>query len=484
MSPILDLPNELLYRIVSLTPWSDLVPFALSCRAIHVRCKDTLQERLALKKYSALTVGGFDLDESYFTGSDDLMVDSKHNAVLILGNILDEPDVANWSRIIRIGDLCNENEPFFDGHDSDDDYRDEMQLVVERHSIGLEKMVKECVFIPEGDKTDAFESLCKPTGEVVAARLLLTLLPNLHTVAFQSNSYGVTKLLEVVERIAVANRDPNSSHHGKALGQLREITMDRWDTEFGEDPHVYGPFAMLPSVKVIRGFKIDGQYFHWPSSFAAPSSNVTEIDIEHSAVTSGAFRALLGGISALRKFTYHHGGATVGEGLYDPAGIVKALIEHAAASLISLDIDAKDTYMDEEEVQYVGSLQAFRVLKTIRLEEHTFQYRIVIAFENVQALSDGQYHEEEDSQSDDSREDGSWDRLVDILPASIQTFKLVQTPDAKGFKELFEGMTKHKSEKLPALKTIQFEHSKPLDPDILKDLKSAGLKLKSWNNTI
>ncbi|KAL8764698.1 MAG: hypothetical protein Q9209_007921 [Squamulea sp. 1 TL-2023] len=415
----------------------------------------------------------------------DLVVDSKHNALAILGNILDEPDVANRPRIIRIGDLCDEVESFFDEPSPEDDYCDQMQEMIERHSIGLEKMVKECVFIPEPDKTDAFESLCKPTGEVVAARLLLTLLPNLHTVAFQSNSHGLTKLLEVVENIAMANRDPNSVHHGKALGRLREITMDRWATKFGEDPRIYRPFAMLPSVKVIRGFKIDGQYFHWPSSFAARSSNVTQIDIKHSAVTSGAFRALLGGISALKKFTYHHAGATVGDGLYDPAGIVKALLEHAAASLISLDIDANDSYIDDgEEVQYIGSLQAFGVLKTIRLEEHTFQYRKMDPLENVQALLDGQSHAEEDSQSDDSREDGSWDRLVDILPASVQTFKLVQVPGAEGFKDLFEGMTNYKSENLIALEAIHFEHSEPLDPDILGNLKSVGLKLKSWNNII
>ena len=487
MFPILDFPNELLHRTVRLVQWSDLVPFALSCKTIHNCCGMDLKERLALKKYSTLTFGGFDVSESRFCDPEAHIkqfegsgVDAKHNALLLLGSILDEPDVARWPRLIRIGGGCDEDETFFDQDELDDDYRDKMQQVVTRHSTGLKKIIDDCVFIPEVDKASTFESLCKPTGEVVALRLLLTLLPNVQDIAFQSNSRRLPKLAEIVESIATANRDPSSPHRNKALVHLSKVSMDRADTEMGENPHIYGPFAMLPSLKNIQGCKIDGESFDWPHSFHDLSSNVTEIEIEHSAVSSAAFSGLLGGISALRKLTYHHACCIIGDEIYDPAGIMTALRQHAAHSLVSLDVtaDQYNVHSNDEEDQHVGSLRMFQKLRNIRLDEYAFHFRIRDPLGNVQALPDGQFYDDEAL----TEEDG-WEPLVDILPASVRAFTLVQYSDPRDIRELFENMGAQKSEKLPKLKIIRFDHGhdKSLEPDMIKELKDAGFVLKSWN---
>lgn len=500
MFPILSLPNELLHRIVHAVPWPDLVPFALSCKIIHICCASKLKDRLALKRYSVLTFGGFDLGESMFCDQEahetleeleDPGVDAKHNALLLLGSILDEPDVARWPMSMRIGYLCDEDQDYIVHGELDDDHLDKMQQIVAQHSTGLKKIIDECLFIPQVDKASTFESLCQPPGEVVAVRLLLTLLPNVKSIAFQSNSHGIEKLAEVVERIAVANRDPTSHLHSKALRHLSKISIDRADTEMGKNAHIYGPFAMLPSLKTIQGCKIDGDSFEWPENHHDSSSNVTEIDIKHSAMSSAAFTGLISGIATLKKFTYHHAGPIVGDGRYDPAGIVAALRQHAAHSLVLLNITA-DQYalvLDEDGDQHVGSLRLFQALKNIRLDENAFQFRIRDPLDNVQASTGEQSYEDEvstEKDDEDSTEEDQWERLVDILPASVQTFKLVQYSDPRDTRKLFEGMANQIAEKLPALKTIRFEHEhdEPLKSDLVKELKDAGLILKSWNLTI
>lgn len=499
MFPILDLPNELLRRIVYLVQCSDLVPFALSCRTIHICCGVALRKRLALKKYSTLAFGGFDLTHRKIV---DLIgskgsrhCDAKDNALLLLGSILEEPDMACWPGSIRIGSYCDEVEPLID---QDELTGEKMQQVVARHSTGLRKIIDECIFIPEIEKESTFESLCKPTGEVVAVRLLLTLLPNLQSIAFEGNSRRLPMLARAVERIAIANRDPTSPSHSKALVHLSKISMKSLDEdeESGECPCIYGPFAMLPSLKTVRGCQIDGASFTWPHSFHDQTSNVTEIDIRYSAVSSAAFSGLISGISALKNFTYHHAGFIVGDEHYDPAGIMEALRQHSAHSLVSVDMtaDQEELYGGEEEDQHVGSLRIFQVLMDVRLEEMAFHFRIRDPLDNinVQALMDEQFYEDEvltekddeDSTEEKEWEDG-WERLVDILPASVQTFQLRQYSDSRVIRELFEGMAIQR-EKLPALNTIRFEHGydDPLESDMVTELKDAGLVLKSWYRTM
>ncbi|KAG6994081.1 hypothetical protein G7Y79_00047g083070 [Physcia stellaris] len=307
-----------------------------------------------------------------------------------------------------------------------------MQHVVARHSTGLRKIIDECIFIPEKDKESTFESLCKPTGEVVAVRLLITLLPNLQSIAFEGKIRRLPILAKAVERIAIANRDPTSPCHNKALVHLSKISVGSEDVDSQESPCIYGPFAMLPSLKSIQGYRIDVESITWPHSFHDWTSNVSEIDIRESAVWAAAFSELIRGISALKKFTYHYAGTWTEDEDYDPAGIMAALRQHAAHSLVSLDMvaDQEDLECHEEpEDQHVGSLRMFQVLKDVRLEEMAFHFRIRVPLDNVQALMD-EYEVLTEEDDEDSTEENEWEdgceRLVDILPASVQTFQLRQ----------------------------------------------------------
>ena len=303
--------------------------------------------------------------------------------------------------------------------------------------------------------------------------LLLTLLSGLVAVTIQNWSHKSEKVQEVVRQIAQANRNPESSSYQTALTNLNQFSIDSTRTIYGEDMQLYAPFAMLPSMRSLHGNKIDDCLFKWPTGFKPHSSTVTEISLYDSAIESANIEVLLGGIAALKKFTYYHGGGTLRSGDYDPAGIVDALRKHAAGTLEMLDIEAHDTFsMDEEVTPFVGSLQMFTALKSIRLEEQVFlkndndkPYTVKDAVSNeVEALFHQGY---------------PWVPLIDILPASITCFTLLQMFDNKVTRTLLGGMAKHKSEKLPALKVITFECPDPLEPEMKQALKDTGLVLKS-----
>lgn len=461
MFPILDLPNELIRRIIELVHPDDMETFALLNRLVYALATDTLSSHNALKKrYSSLKISYLDYDHSIAQAQRSR--DSNH-ALLLLASIFKNPDVAYYPEVIHVGS-CDDSEG---GYASDaEDVSRERESAVRQYSVQLRNMVDANQLIDEDLKEDMGDSISHSGSESVAVTLLMTLLPNLRHIDLCSWSAGEdTELLHnVIYRIAKANWDSTSTDYGKALSRLQSLSMNAFEVEDGEDINGFIPFALLPSMRTLRGHKVRGDDdLIWPTIYHPQPSTVTEINLKDSCVEASCFESLFAGIAALKTFAYEHGGSEPSAWKkhvhYRPIAIIDALSKHASHSLEALGIDCNDGMLDEEdEDELPESLRSFTRLKSIRLEDRLFQ--------NLGRVGS---------------EDGSVVvRLVDYLPASTTTFTLVQLDDPEFTMQLLEGLPQEKAEKLPKLVKLIFESPHPLDGVMKVSLQAAGISLWSW----
>ena len=152
----------------------------------------------------------------------------------------------------------------------------------------------------------------------------------------------------------------------------------------------------------------------WPSSFLTCHSTVTEISFTQSAIGAQHFRSFLAGIAALQRFTYEHDDGP-GRAKLQPLGIVQALEEFAAKSLISLHLAAcwyGHAYEIEED-QYVKNLQKLIALKFLWIDEKFFEREACTR----------KYLEEKDELKMEIEILRDW--MVDILPGSLDDFTIL-----------------------------------------------------------
>ncbi|KAL8691724.1 MAG: hypothetical protein Q9218_003117 [Villophora microphyllina] len=405
------------------------------------------------------------------------------HAPLLLGSIIDYPDVAYYPTRMSMGSCGDEVYDYEKFHAVEDaeEILFRRQSVVDHHSIRLRTMVDHSNCIEPAVKVKLGNAICRPQNEFAAICLLLTLLPNLvsldihdlFTLSLENSFLGI------VRRIATANHSPNSSSHGIALSRLRDVALRCNSTQSVE---LFGPFTALPSIRRLRGFNIHGDTFSWPHDLQPGSSTVTAIRMEYSAVSATALGALFAGIAGLKKFEYQYGGAPRIAAPYEPVGIIHALQMHAGHSLQMLDIEGQ-VYGEPEnwEGKVLWSLRGFTALKSIRLEDTLFQIP---------------YHDDPDEvsisadttrMSEDRMAPGQlcvMHRLNDVLPASVKGFTLVQLMDDEDSRNLLETFAELKAEKLPNMKRLSFECSNPLEDGMANALKASGVKLFSWKTPI
>ena len=481
MPTFLDLSNELLYRIIKAVPGDDLQSLSLTNKLLHALSDKDCKRHLTLKRYSTLCFrGDYTFGYVHPPPKPKSHEDTK-DAFLFLESIIKDPGVKDYPQTMLLGNCDDEGDTTFQDHDptywSNVDKR---QSIITECSAQLKTMIEDCSFLPEDGKQKASIDILNPKYEGLAISLIATLLPNLRSIVTQGWLWGAAswRFSTMVGKIAEANQDPQSPNHNKALSQLEEFSMAHTDTEGGENISIYCSFAMLPSMRILRGTAIDGEIgIAWPLRFQPGSSNVTEINFTRSAVDGRTFESLLSGISALRKFIYHHYGSPVGFGLYSATRYVNSLRSHAASSLQLLDISAEDTsdFTDEElEEQQVGSLRIFRSLNYVRLEYTAFRTAGPDDGLNSEALEGQGFHSEEEEDEETAE---SMERLVDILPASIKSLTLINNGETEEIQELFRGMVEEMSEKLPVLKAVTFEGDDPLEDGTETALKHAGLTL-------
>ncbi|KAL9584821.1 MAG: hypothetical protein Q9212_001888 [Teloschistes hypoglaucus] len=480
MPKLLDLPNELLDRVVGSVRPPDLEALALTNKSIHGLMHTALQRHLwSRKNYALVRVGYHDRDLS------PPPVECRH-ALLFLAKILEDPNVAHYPTALSVGECGSEDGDYDDLDDeNDENVMTQRQRTVERHSDGLRDMVKSCHLLPPERTDQTVDSICNPLNEDAALCMILSLSPSLREIRID-DLLDDRRFLDMVQRAAMANWDPESSSHNIALNHLEEIYLLRDENPYGMDIQHFVPFAMLPSIRRLRGFNIDGDTFAWPSEFSRQSSTLTHIQMVYSATSAQALDGLLKGVAALKSFEFEYGGPGELSSNYEPVGIIRALRKYAAHSLELMDIQGQSNAdSDEWEGMAVGSLRDFTRLKFICLEDTIFQipdsYNEFESSEAGKTLRDPTDVESELIDVGDLRKMGS---LVHILPASVKRFTLVQLLDDEDTRDLLEDIAELKAEMLPKLKRLTVQCPNPFEDEMRDALKAAGIKLYSWGTPL
>ena len=295
--------------------------------------------------------------------------------------------------------------------------------------------------------------------------ILLTILPNLQSITLADVSHYNTEITEIVSLIAAANHDSTSPAYGRMLSKLREVVIECTDGDSGENPQDFGPFAEIPSMRILRGRSICDEFFDNSRHLAQIQymSNLEEISMTECAFKSPVFKWLLRGIGSLKRFTYFYKRDESLPEDQEFCGTFSALKKYASHSLELLDVTVDvETLRAEkwDEDYWIGDLKLFKCLRSLRLDGIFFE----LPWSRI-----------------DSKGEESWDGetayLEKLLPASIREVTLVKTSNLENPAVLFDDLADAKEQQFPDLKRIVVEDCFTLQKDVLEDCKKVGIEV-------
>ena len=441
MPTLLDLPNELLCKILEHIYPDDIPNFSLACKDIYSVAEDAVKIHLGR-------------EDTY----EDIVLDGCHrhrenaHPLPLIREMCMDWRVGEYVKTLTIG-CCGPcldpaGFPVKETVEDTQQYKSEKRrdnklnrrvMPTIRHYIE-EKAVEWCLPPPS---RFGVESLCDEAerGERSAmfALLLLFFLPNLEAICLSQYTWSALHLKDTI--LSMSKRDPQqSSRARKPFMSLKEVDLRGSPQDFiGEDADVLLWFTALPSMQKLYGDYVVGQWQPIEEWTIQPhTSNVTEIRLSNSAIRSEHLEQLFLGIRSLKKFTYHHNGQLAGGMEFKAHTILAALLRHAEHSLTFLAMFGNcDTF--EEEDDGLDDLWCFQVLKELRLSIGIYQealpYRVA---------------------PDGSRSKEDFKPLVQALPRSIETVSLSGVKEFRHVAALFVDFAKKKDLQLPNLKKIRF----------------------------
>lgn len=199
------------------------------------------------------------------------------------------------------------------------------------------------------------------------------------------------------------------------------------------------PFVSLPSMRVIRGASVESWSFddyHFCDNHGLPPLPVTEIDLQRTSLPAHYLEYVLRYSRVLKRFRYDRGPEYLRSGA-EPGEISKTLLECARHSLESLVLTGGTASRSPGDENIDGLLRGFKVLKEIHLPSNAF----------LTYTSRGKCL---------SKPTEDIPRLVDVLPASIETVRLDGEMTWEDITALLIGMPENRIKGLPKLKEILF----------------------------
>jgi hypothetical protein len=161
---------------------------------------------------------------------------------------------------------------------------------------------------------------------------------------------------------------------------LEELFISWYDTENGIDAYRAIPFFSIPSLIKVSGSMVRGGGAEDTPEKGARFSNVTDIDLDNSAVSDG-LSAWINLCRELRSFRYMHGGGMISWDDLVPSAFGETLRPHAASlQRLWIEIETQELEnggVDESEM-WIGSLEDYTALKILGIPP-----AILLDMENV-----------------------------------------------------------------------------------------------------
>lgn len=357
--------------------------------------------------------------------------------------------------------------------------------------------MKACPYLGEGEHEHWIkDTLSWHINTIVA--LLASMYPCLKRFWLTDNCDN-DHLLFLAQKIDQANRLDSGSPH--ALSKLPYVEGGGGTSDFFTTMEPFEPLSALPCMRSYKG-----RYNYHETPWAPPEkkSTITCLELNECMIHVAALRSALSGIGKLQIFTYEYYWAWDGlssesrrngwERDWRVGEIILSLLESAGHSLVELDLTRngsseqqrakearerartgcgelrayEDVENDNDESDgtvklFMGSHRGFQVFKYVRVQNEAFV-------------------EEDSEDSVNSASARIVHRLVDLLPAMVETITLT-TPrlSRKDSYQLLESFPELKEERVPKLKKFKFESDKPNNNKPYKEMEmkfyARGIKL-------
>ena len=459
MPHILDLANEVLYQIIAATNTHDIESLAASCRTIHTLAESKVKRHRELKeKYASLALrdcGQLDKDPGV-------------HPIYVLRDILHDTALAQYPTIIRSASFDND---YYEWIDTDQGIAEleGIKAVAAGCDGEIQNVINHCPFIETRERETWRVQIMQGSGDAIVG-LLLTLLPRLTSIAIVQPREGF--FTQIFRRIVKFQQPPNR-HAPQALTKLARIDIVPYYSTYEMGPanefDFVSQYARLPSMRTITGsqFETDvgshAQSFQWRHDPGI--SAVTEISIDRSTVDAESITNLLRVVRALERFSFAFGGHMPPRLIYQPRRIISGLGQYAQCSLSYLHLTGTRiaiNTMQDDDLEY--DLRVFEKLKQLRID-HT-----LLSHHDRPCLAPSKRKFYQDC--------NCWpQRLVDVLPASIESLELEGCVPWKRVKAFFAGFLELKAERLPRLWEIKMDGSAAAELRFVHLCKRVGVVL-------
>ena len=350
-----DLPNEVILSVWAhvLAP-EDIASFASVSKQVFELGKSVLEgDRRLRSKYSIV--------ETRIYRDDGVLAH-------VLNDVLLNPHIAFYIRHLHVYG-CHESRES-EWIDYDDTDAQESLSYPEPYMNLFRREIRSADYLFPSERNARIQ-LLEDGHEEPILESLLNLLPGLRTLKLEALPF-VTDLFTVVYRMI--KKSPSES-----FSRLRTVYLSGISSDENEGIALVKLFLLLPSVQKISCYCFAGL---WPKRgvpgcvIAPRSSLITELVFDSSSDITQGLSSLLGGIKALKKFTY-----VLSTGTINASSLHATLLQHCRHSLQYLKLARFDCeYGNASFTGTLGSLHWFKNLTvaTVGLGVSEFAYRIFV----------------------------------------------------------------------------------------------------------
>lgn len=449
MSALQDLPTEVLQQIIGEVIPDDVINFAVCCKDVNALAEARLkQHKQCCMNYTELRYSGCFRHE-----------DQDHPVKLLRRICLDK-HIACYPKFLSIA-CCQWPDSIEDMEEADDDWLNEDEMLAKQQDASIVQSVfdefdsvvdnKLCQSLWYNDnEIRTWRQLLKRGSKGVILCILLLLLPNLEANDLTHSDFEDNIFFTMLDLIVQTSQEPNPSGP-VALTKLSKATLQGSEPNIregydGENCQTLAHFAALPSMRTIStNFVHGGNFFKnfvWP--YEPHLSNVTVLDLCASCIEPKCLSQLLRSIKCLKSFSYDYFPQSDEGGDVTMCSIIEVLLEHARSTLecVSLPTLYPSSICSDDAVEF----KEFEVLKEIRFDSSGYlrteeMYEVCYFNESWPSFTEWR--------------DGI-DRLVDILPASVEKVVIDGDVDTSDMTLLLKDIPIYKKECFPRLRSITF----------------------------
>ena len=491
MTVLLQLPNEILLRIVYYVPFSTIEDFALTCKSFNHLAQTKLCEHNQKKSdLSTIVVGRLMGPRWPITQRP-----RQYHPLHYLQRLFTIEEYTLYPKRIIFGGFGG-IESIYGAKDVEGESQ-ALQAFCTEYEDQIYNLAASAyaAILPDEERDVVQECKWIKSGHVVSVlKLLVLILPNLQTLEALDNFSNMDDFKSMLNDVAFSAQlsQPNSTG---PLCKLSRVCLYSSSEGLTSGCGTLMDFLALPSVQKIECEIMDGEYECWDEPIEPGSSNVRDISFIKSGVPAKQLREILSTTEVLQKFTYNFEiGEKVSPGptcSWEPRYTVQALSVYARKTLRHLELTADITWNHSwAQLQfntmepYIGSLRDFIVLEFLKLQTSTL-------FKEVE---DPPFWDAEPT-TPIQRSNGTWveekllqgsnrfvepQRFLSIMPAALKSIELVGGVDIGDARVMLGGLSELKQERLPNLSTINFKDNDPFDQEIIHGCEAVGIKLSCW----